>query len=241
MMSETITGQGVFTIAGTQVEVSVTVPTAPVKAKKMLPIFQQLANTIVGIGEQKSMEDGKPIACGPGCGACCRQLVPISVSEAYQLNDLVEAMPEPERAIVRQRFEAASVKIQSAGLHEALLEAKDMTPDQRVELALAYFFLDIPCPFLEEESCSIHPDRPVVCREYLVTSDPKYCADPLTKKIEGVTIPAAMSKVLYEIGGQDETLWIPLIWALDWAAHHEDETQSRTGQEWMGEIFKRIS
>ena len=240
-MSETITGQGVLNIAGTQIEVSVTVPTSPVKAKKMLPIFQQLANTIVGIGEQQSIEAGKPVACGPGCGACCRQLVPISVSEAYQLNDLVEAMPEPKRSLVRQRFEAASGKIHEAQLHERLLEAKDMTPDQRVELALEYFSLGIACPLLEEESCSIHPDRPVVCREYLVTSDPKYCANPEPNKVEGVTIPAAMSKVLYEVGGQDETMWIPMIWALDWAGNHEDQTQARTGQEWMGEIFKRIS
>ncbi len=240
-MSETITGQGTLNIAGTLVEVSVTVPTTSVKAKQMLPIFQQLANTIVRVGEKKSIEAGKPIACGPGCGACCRQLVPISVSEAFQLNDLVEAMPEPTRSILKQKFETAVEKTRQAGMHERLLEAKNMTPDQRVELALEYFSLGIACPFLEEESCSIHPDRPVVCREYLVTSDPKYCADPLTKQIEGVTIPAAMSKVLYEIGGQDETLWIPLFWALDWAKYHEDKTQARTGQEWMGEIFKRIS
>ena len=240
-MSETITGQGTLNIAGTQVEVSVTVPITPVKAKQMLPIFQQLANTIVGIGEKKSMEAGKPIACGPSCGACCRQLVPISVSEAYQLSDLVEALPEPRRATVKQRFETAIEKTRQAEIQDGLLEAKNMTPEQRVELALEYFSLGIACPFLEEESCSIHPDRPVVCREYLVTSDPKYCADPLTKKIEGVTIPAAVSKILYEIGGQDETLWIPMIWALDWAENHEDKTQARTGQEWMGEIFKRIS
>ncbi|HEY5241787.1 MAG TPA: YkgJ family cysteine cluster protein [Polyangiaceae bacterium] len=31
----------------------------------------------------------------------------------------------------------------------------------------------VSCPFLEEESCSIHPDRPPICREYLVTSSPR--------------------------------------------------------------------
>ncbi len=240
-MSETITGQGTLNIAGTKVEVSVTVPTVPVKAKQMLPIFQQLANTIVDVGEQKSIESGNKISCGIGCGACCRQLVPISVSEAYHLKDLIEAMPEPRRSSVQQRFAAAIETTKAAGMHERLEEAKDLTPDQRIELALEFFYLGIPCPFLEDESCSIHPDRPVVCREYLVTSDPKYCADPLAKKVEGVTIPAAMSKILYEIGGQGETLWMPLFWALDWAEKHEDETQARTGQEWMSEIFTRLS
>jgi Fe-S-cluster containining protein len=39
----------------------------------------------------------------------------------------------------------------------------------------------MPCPFLEDESCSIHPDRPLVCREYLVTSPAELCAGPRRK------------------------------------------------------------
>ena len=39
-------------------------------------------------------------------------------------------------------------------------------------LGREYFQLGIPCPFLEEESCSIYHDRPITCREYLVTSPP---------------------------------------------------------------------
>jgi hypothetical protein len=33
-----------------------------------------------------------------------------------------------------------------------------------------YFLQGVACPFLEAESCGIHPDRPLACREYLVTS-----------------------------------------------------------------------
>ena len=51
--------------------------------------------------------------------------------------------------------------------------------------------MGVPCPFLEDESCSIHPERPLVCREYLVTSPAALCAGPTQ---EGVT-PVAVPKV----------------------------------------------
>ena len=57
------------------------------------------------------------------------------------------------------------------------------------------------CPFLEEESCSIHPDRPLVCREYLVTSPAELCAGPTQ---EGVT-PVAVPKVSPAARGLEES------------------------------------
>ena len=49
-------------------------------------------------------EAGKAISCHKGCGACCRQLVPISRTEGERLVTLVDAMPEPRRAAVLARF-----------------------------------------------------------------------------------------------------------------------------------------
>ena len=46
---------------------------------------------------------GEAISCKAGCGACCRQLVPVSETEAHHLRDVVEAMPEPRRAAVTAR------------------------------------------------------------------------------------------------------------------------------------------
>ena len=47
-----------------------------------------------------------------------------------------------------------------------------------------YFSEQIACPFLEDESCSIYPVRPSICREYIVYSPPEYCVDPFTNSIE---------------------------------------------------------
>lgn len=52
-----------------------------------------------------------------------------------------------------------------------------------------YVKLQLACPFLEDDARSIHPQRPFVCRQYLVTSDPALCDDPLHNDVEVVPMP----------------------------------------------------
>ena len=79
---------------------------------------------------------------------------------------------------------------------EELRHPERIGKEERTPLALSYFRLGIPCPFLEEESCSIHPDRPLSCREYLVTSAPIHCAEQAPDKVQGVRLDAMVSLVL---------------------------------------------
>ena len=66
----------------------ITVPDAAVPATAVLPALQGLVNAVVGAAEA-----GREISCRKGCGACCRQLVPISRTEGEALLALVEVMP----------------------------------------------------------------------------------------------------------------------------------------------------
>ena len=70
---------------------------------------------------------------------------------------------------VRVRFREGIERLRTAGLLDA---ARDMAalPDgeARHRLGHAWFRQQIACPFLERESCAIHPHRPLGCREYLV-------------------------------------------------------------------------
>lgn len=43
-------------------------------------------------------------------------------------------------------------------------------------------------PFLEDDACSIHPHRPSVCREYLVTSPAEHCAELGRKLVKRVPV-----------------------------------------------------
>jgi Fe-S-cluster containining protein len=205
----------------------ITVPSAPVAAADVVPALQGLVNAVV-----EAAERGRAISCRKGCGACCRQLVPVSRTEGERLLQVIDAMPAERRTLLRARFDAAEKAIDAAGLGE-----RKGRSDR--ELSTAYFALGVACPFLEEESCSIHPERPLVCREYLVTSPAELCAGP---KQEGVT-PVAVPKVSMAARGlQDETDdWFPLAMLTAWARTRPRKVQKRTGPEWVQRFLKGLS
>jgi Fe-S-cluster containining protein len=205
----------------------ITVPSGPVPAADVVPALQGLVNAVV-----TAAEAGKAISCRKGCGACCRQLVPVSRTEAERLLSTVAALPAERRAVLEGRFAAAEAALAAADLKE-----RKGRPDR--ELSTAYFALGIACPFLEEESCSIHPDRPLVCREYLVTSPAELCAGP---EQEGVT-PVPVPKVsLAARGLQDEReQWFPLALLMDWAKRRPAAGARRTGPEWIQQFLKGMS
>jgi Fe-S-cluster containining protein len=206
---------------------SITVPAVPVPAADVVPALQGLVNSVVAAAEA-----GQRISCRKGCGACCRQLVPVSRTEGERLLQLVEAMPATRRQTLAARFDAAETAIDAAGLKE-----RDGRSDR--ELSTSYFALGLPCPFLEEESCSIHPERPLVCREYLVTSPAELCSGPAQ---EGVT-PVAVPKVSMAARGLQEENddWFPLALLMAWSRTRPREAQKRTGPEWVQRFLKGLS
>lgn len=220
----------------------VTVPSAPVTAASVIPALQKLVNTVVDAAEAKLGQAGQAVSCRKGCGACCRQLVPVSRTEAERLLEVIEAMPPARRAALAARFAAAEAVLEGAGLAMVTREARGDRSDR--ELSIGYFALGIPCPFLEEESCSIHPERPLVCREYLVTSAAELCAGP---RQEGVT-PVPVPKVSMAARGlQDEREdWFPLAMLMAWSRTrlHDDAKRTggvkRTGPEWVQRFLKRM-
>ncbi len=220
-----------LTVGDLRVVHPVTVPSGSVRASAVVPALQGLVNAVVGAAEAKLGESGAEISCRKGCGACCRQLVPVSRTEAERLLGVVEAMPAKRQRAVKERFAAAAVSIKAAGL-----DAKAGRADR--ELSVGYFALGIPCPFLEEESCSIHPERPLVCREYLVTSPAELCAGP---QQEGVT-PVPVPKVSLAARGlqDDQESCFPLAMLMDWAKTRPRNGVKRTGPEWIQKFLKGI-
>jgi Fe-S-cluster containining protein len=221
------------------------VPKAPTRLRHMLPVIQSLADGIVDLAVKATEGKGEKISCKKGCGACCRQLVPISEVEARRIAELVNELPEPRRSQIRARFAAARRRLEESGLLEKILRRDAWSAEDFQRLGLEYFYLGIPCPFLEEESCSIHPDRPITCREYLVTSPAENCARPTPQGIRWVPLPV---KVWTAVARFDPTppsarflRWVPLILAPEWAEANPDELPPRPGVDWMRELFARLS
>src|SRR5687767_4295062 len=80
---------------------------------------RSISGTTTEMALERERAAGRAISCRAGCGACCRQLVAISVVEAESLAQLVAAMPEERAAVIRERFAAALKRLEEAGLLSA--------------------------------------------------------------------------------------------------------------------------
>jgi Fe-S-cluster containining protein len=233
-----------MTIAGAPLAIDLTVPNAATRPVELLPVLHALADVVVETVAESVAAQGQTISCKAGCGACCRQVVPISEVEARGIRDLVESLPEPRRSEIRRRFAEARRRLEAAEMLEPLRHPEQIAREERVSFGLSYFQLQIPCPFLENESCSIHPVRPIACREYLVTSPAEQCADPKPETIRRIKMPrslrrlACFSRVEPTAGSLP---WVPLILAPEWADAHPDTSPSRPATEWVNEALGRLA
>jgi Fe-S-cluster containining protein len=207
---------------GWAIDVGLTVPREPAPLEVWLPLLQALASQVSGRAAEAAAVAGRPVSCAKGCGACCRQLVAISLVEARALARLVEAMPQPRQDEVRRRFAAALTRLSERGVltRDYVDAAPEFplaeTPQQR--LAAAWFSLQVACPFLEDESCGIYPDRPLVCREHQVTSPAAACSRLFREPVDRIELPqrlgAALARTATQVASVS-TATIPLLFSLD--------------------------
>jgi Fe-S-cluster containining protein len=240
----TATANARLAIGSQKIDLKLVVPTGEVPPDALVDTLQQFTNIIVDGVESQANERGLKISCEKGCGACCRQLVPISRPEARLLAQLVEELPEPRRSEIKARFEAAVQRLAESGLGSDTINFHLIPPAERIPLAKSYFELEIACPFLEDESCSIHPQRPLVCREYLVVSSPRYCQTLDGDNIKRLKIPASVSSTFSRMEGthkEGNNPYVPLILALAWVEAEGSEYQLKPGTEWVQQFFEDLS
>ena len=84
--------------------------------RELLPIARDVAQHITGMAIETVERQGRTISCRAGCGACCRQLVVISLVDAQSLADLVASMPRERQAVIRERFATSIRRLEDAGL-----------------------------------------------------------------------------------------------------------------------------
>ncbi len=221
-------------IGDAPVDLELAVPPGPVAAEDLMPVFQGLTNLVVSRGVEKAAASGRTVSCRAGCGACCRQVVPISEPEARDLARVVDAMPAGRQAHVRARFDAALAQLEPTGL---LDRAQDLKPEEIAAFGLEWFAQAVACPFLEDEACSIHPDRPLACRQYLVTSPAENCRTPSRETIEMVALPGDPAAALRQASGKS---WLPLVVALRVAAGPPAPRRDRTAPEILKDVIGRL-
>lgn len=193
--------------------VVVEVPAGPCHPIDLLPAFRAIDDVLVTAARQAALAAGRPVTCRKGCDWCCYQLVPVTGIEARRLGALIESLPDARRAIVQARFAAAASRLTGAGLCDQVTSAWSLDRAQNCRLATRYLCLRIACPFLEDHQCTIYSERPLACREYLVTSPAQACRT--LGHVDRIPVPGRLSLRL-ERDEADRTTWIPLVQAPQW-------------------------
>ena len=223
--------------------VPVDVPTGFVPITAILSSLRAVGEQAMAMEEQQAGIAGERVSCQKGCAACCRMLVPVSAPEAFALHDVIAEMPQERRSAVRRKLDEARRRLLHAGLLDPLTtvaeSSRQLTDEEMEPVNHAYYGLQMPCPFLEEEVCSIYEDRPAACRELLVTSPAELCSDLVHNPVRPLPVPLRISTVLGLLwselaGGPIRFIPLPLAW--DWAQRHLSDRSPM----WRGaQLFER--
>jgi len=244
---ETVTVEFAIGVLDGRFNASATVPAGRTNLTQILPVIQSLDSSFIEAVGAQAAQLGRTISCKAGCGACCRQMVPLSIFEAEALTAWIRTLPDEQREALGQRFHQALLRLASAGLIDRLVEEDWFAETESArQMALDYFAAGVPCPFLVDESCSIHPIRPLICREYLVTSPAEFCSAPSAHTVEPIRLPLYFSRVLNRIGAEVERSprgWIPLVFLFAWmeSGARPGEAVAGDGPQVLYEFVRRLS
>jgi len=146
------------------------------------------------------------------------------------------------------RFDEARILLESKGLWDQLVELGEtehtIGDNDLASLNQQYYALRVPCPFLEDDLCSIYDVRPAACRELLVTSPPTLCGDIVNNPVEPVAVPLRTTSVLgllwADLSGTAARL-IPLPIVFEWVERHQPEwNKSWTGTELLDRALDKV-
>jgi Fe-S-cluster containining protein len=216
---------------------AIDVPTGLIPITAIVPVTRRLGDEAAQLEVQRAIEAGQTISCRMGCAACCRMLVPLSAPEAFALRAYVEQLSTDRQTHLLSRLSDRKDSLKRAGLWDRLndvAEANRSVPDEELDpINQSYYALRIPCPYLEDEMCSIYESRPSACRELLVTSPAELCQDLEQNPVTPLPVSMRISSILGLVWGtltSSPPRLIPLPMALEWAERHEEESR----RTWSG-------
>lgn len=224
------------------------VPTGFIPITSIVPTARRLGEEAAKLEEHGAIETGQSISCRMGCAACCRMLVPLSAPEAFALHDYLAQLPTDQRDRLTSRLNETAVQLRQERLLDRLqevAESADALPDEALEpINRAYYALRIPCPFLENEICSIYEARPAACRELLVTSPAELCQDLVNNAVRPLPVSMRIGTILGLLWAtltNSPPRLIPLPIALDWAERHREEaTRTWRGTELIDQVLDKL-
>lgn len=204
---------------GHRVSFQLNVPDAEFSFSDIVPIANTISDRITEVVIDKLRDDGVQLSCQRGCSACCSYLVPLSVPEVFHLEKMILARGKfKSRKLMRSCLLAARSILKQKPPNMFTGETKNCSVQSNIDISAVanwYSNLKVKCPFLLNNICNAYDQRPLVCREHLVTVLPRLCKEEngIACALDmPVRVSTALSKLTGELEGKEsEAVLLPLI------------------------------
>jgi len=232
-------------ILGEPVRFSISVTQKQARLSDIAPLARTLSTKLALVVLDRLRRNGEFVPCCKGCSMCCNYLVPLSVPEAFRLREEVLAMPaEQGRALLQSCLDTAkrilNKKPKEFDIDE-LTEAESQI--QISQLGEWYAGLKLACPFLSHSLCTSYENRPIACREHIVTGSALLCEDERTVESQIVQMPVSVLQCLGQLTADleqsnIEAVILPL--ALPWTQENIERGERTWPAVTMVERFVEI-
>lgn len=121
--------------------------------------------------------------------------------------------------------------------------AETALPDQKTQLSKWGAGLKLACPLLSDCICTLYTDRPIVCREHIVTGSAVKCETEVADEPQIVPMPVSILECLGELAAeleQSEIECVMLPLALPWAQDNLERSERTWSAVAMVECFGEI-
>lgn len=114
-----------------------------------------------GIYEEFEKWSTEEIVCTKGCAACCTQNVLITAVEGELIHRFIRDQGKEEWMAAKMQEKAVTKRVQMTtnSFAASCLQGDDVIPES--------YGNEKPCPFLEDNCCSIYDVRPFSCRCFI--------------------------------------------------------------------------
>ena len=152
-------------------------------------------------------------------------------------------MPKQFRQQFTQSFVDAAEKILSKEIEDFDLNESSVNQLQITQISKWYSDLQLSCPLLFDDLCTLYEQRPLACREHIVTDSADLCHIESAGEPRVAPIPASILDTLGQLTGelldfQTEAVILPL--AMPWAQENVELSKRTWPAKMMVDRFVQI-
>lgn len=220
-----------LTVEGKTIPFAINVTAENATLADIVPAARKLSSKIAIAVRERITENNQSVPCQKGCSACCSSLIPLSVPEVFRLSEEFLAMPSERSNHLLRNCIATAEKILSKAKRTACMESFSKNAKTGTsQINKWYGDLKLACPFLCENLCVLYEERPLACREHIVTGSSDSCQNGRKCRPNVAAMPVsvleAMGQLASELEGTDvEAIMLPF--SLAWVQDNIDRAERR--------------